>query len=230
MNDIATNNGYIQCPYCGGYFLKSGMHCCKEMVEHLEKSPYSSSAFEALSKSIKDDFSRPDYPRSEPDPSVKARLFTIPSNEFDYSTADFIRKQEYIKNYVNGAWDSPYRCKRVLNGMYYAQPLDKAFIQREKMRMICDMFNSIQTVENIVIEFELSSAEDAVLTELMERYHETKDYINEHYKILTLKAKKHITCKNCEYYDGYDCERLGLQLIDSSNYCSWAKERTQAKK
>ena len=55
-------------------------------------------------------------------------------------------------------------------------------------------------------------------------------YIKERIKVLTMTANKHITCKNCEYYDGYDCERLGLQLIDSDNYCSWAKERTQAKR
>lgn len=243
MNDIAIKNGYVQCPYCGSYYLKSGVHCCEEMVAQIDKSPYSSSTFESLSKQIKEDFSRPNYSRSEPDPSIQARLFSIPSNDFHHPTADFIRKQEYIKTHVNGDWDSPYRCKRVLDNFIYITDDDLKIAKRlYKMQMIDSFLKEIPDVENFAINFNLSIADSTIIEDIARRCFQRADgqwvfegnfvtkekvisFVKERIKTLTMTAKKHITCKNCEYYDGYDCERLGLQSIDSNNYCSWAKER-----
>ena len=156
MKDNAIKNGYVQCPYCGSYYLKSGRHLCKEMVEQIEKSPYSSSAFESLSQQIKEDFNRPNYPRNDPDPSVQARLFSIPSNDFHYPTADFIRKQEYIKTHVKGEWDSPYRCKRILDDFIYI-PDDglKRAMKLQKMQMLDCLLEQIPDVESFDINFDL---------------------------------------------------------------------------
>ena len=235
--------GYTSCPFCGSYFLKNSAHCCKEMVEQLDKSPYSSSAFESLNKKIKDDFSRPNYPRSEPDPPVQARLFFIPACEFHYITADFIKKQEYIKTYVKGEWDSPYRCKRILYDFIYI-PDDglKRAMKLHKMQMLDSLLEQIPDVESFDINFDFSIADNSIIEDTARRCFQRADgqwvfegnfvtkekvisYVKERIKVLTMTVNKHITCKNCEYYDGYDCERLGLQLIDSDNYCSWAKER-----
>ena len=36
-----------------------------------------------------------------------------------------------------------------------------------------------------------------------------------------------IRCRNCVYYDGFDCTRLDLQLIDPDNYCSWGERKVK---
>ena len=38
---------------------------------------------------------------------------------------------------------------------------------------------------------------------------------------------KVVRCKDCEYYDGFDCFRLDLQLPDPDNFCSWAERRSK---
>ncbi len=35
-----------------------------------------------------------------------------------------------------------------------------------------------------------------------------------------------VRCKDCKYYDGFDCFRLDLQLPDPDNFCSWAERRS----
>lgn len=54
--------------------------------------------------------------------------------------------------------------------------------------------------------------------------HSPQDAINRISEIL-IKNDGIVRCKDCDYYDGYDCERLDLQLIDSDCYCSWAKKK-----
>lgn len=67
---------------------------------------------------------------------------------------------------------------------------------------------------------------EKALKAINEFYHDPKVDIAIR-NIPTADVVKVVRCKDCEYYDGFDCFRLDLQLPDPDNFCSWAERRSK---